>query len=179
MISRPASVAGTVLCSSVMGNPRRCFVGMEGYGNLVRRRAHERIEAAGAVERMQLIEAADMRFADEYLRHGAPTAALDHFLAQHRVVLDVELAVVKALAIEQRLRAHAERAPARRINEDLGARRPGVHLVPLMSGRFSCRHALRPPRRFATCVKPSVASRRAAPPEITPVSQQTTTGFSR
>ena len=55
--------------------------------------ASSAIELAGALQRMQLVAAADMHRADEDLRHGhAPVGALDHFVAPLAIASTVDFA---------------------------------------------------------------------------------------
>src|SRR5215467_257623 len=80
----------------------------------------QRVELAGAVERVQLVGAAHMRCADEDLRHGhASIGALDHSAATPWVAADVDLHECDSLAGEQRLGGLAIAAIAGGIDFDL------------------------------------------------------------
>jgi hypothetical protein len=70
-------------------------------------RAEQRVELAGAVERGQVVEAADVPIADPDLRHRATAAALDHLVAPLGVRHDVDLGPGLSLRCEQALRAVA------------------------------------------------------------------------
>src|SRR5579871_4487844 len=78
--------------------------------------AQQFVECAGLVERAQLVGAADVALADEDLRHRAPAGALDHLGPALRLVLEVDLGPLHALALEERAGARAEAAPAGRVH---------------------------------------------------------------
>src|SRR5512147_974749 len=55
------------------------------------RAGEQRIELARAVERHQVVVAADVHGADVDLRHGATPGALDHLDAPHGIEVDADL----------------------------------------------------------------------------------------
>src|SRR5687768_12434440 len=80
----------------------------------------QRVEAAGAIERGEVVVAADVPLTDVDLRDGAPAGALHHFLAARGLEVDADLLDLgHALRLEQPLGHQAERAHARRIHHDL------------------------------------------------------------
>src|SRR5665213_293474 len=89
------------LCSSVMERPR---VGMR-WGLRGRSgRRQQGIEAAGAIERGEVVIAADVALAYVDLRHGAPTGALHHLLAARGLEVDAHLLDLRdPLGLEQAL----------------------------------------------------------------------------
>src|SRR5215510_557406 len=83
----------------------------------------QRVKRAGPVERVQLVGAADVRCADEYLRHRhAAAGALDHLAAPLWIAADIDLHECNPLAGEQRLGGMAIAAIAGGIDFDLGHR---------------------------------------------------------
>src|SRR5581483_5388116 len=89
-----------------------------------RRKALERVgepivEPALALERGELVVAADMAPVDENLRNGAKAArALDHFVALGGVEADVDLDIVETLGPKQILRRPAISAKLRAVDEN-------------------------------------------------------------
>src|SRR2546428_568576 len=77
----------------------------------LRRREH-------ALERRQLVEAADRVSVDEDLRHRATAGARDEIGARRGVTAHVDLVVRDAARREEALRAQAERAVRRAIHLD-------------------------------------------------------------
>jgi hypothetical protein len=70
---------------------------------------------------MQIVTTADMRLADEGLRHGPPPPGpLDHLVPRGGVVRNLDLGEVRPLAGEQGLRSGAGAAPALRVDGDGG-----------------------------------------------------------
>ena len=68
-------------------------------------------QAAPAVERDQVVAAADMGLADEDLRHRAPAREVHHGGARLRVAVDADLLdLLDALGLEDLLGANAVRA---------------------------------------------------------------------
>src|SRR5262249_41075593 len=83
--------------------------------------AQQGVELAGALERLQIVIAPNVRLTDENLRHGhLPVGALDHFIAQFPVAADIEFLECNALALEQRFRSGAVGAVAGGVNFDGG-----------------------------------------------------------
>src|SRR5688572_23611510 len=83
-----------------------------------------RIEASDAVERVEVVEAADVRLADPDLRDRAATTGLArHLLAQRHAPGNVDLLEAYAFVPEQLLRHVAVGAEHRRVDRDLGHRR--------------------------------------------------------
>src|SRR4051794_33712566 len=77
----------------------------------------QRIELAGALQRMQVVAAADVRFTDENLRHGpAAVRASHHFGAARAFHAHVDLEELDALALQQRFGGAAIAAPGRGID---------------------------------------------------------------
>ena len=87
----------------------------------VRRAAQQRIEPAGAVERDQVVEAADVGLADVDLRHRAPPGLGHHLDAARGLEVDPHLRDVRhALRVQEALRPDAVRAHGRRVHHDWG-----------------------------------------------------------
>src|SRR5579872_6548387 len=81
----------------------------------------QRIELTGLVEGIEIVAAADMGRADEYLRKcAASVGARDHLLAFVPVGADVDLMKAYALTAEQFLGVEAIRAVANGIDIDSG-----------------------------------------------------------
>jgi len=78
------------------------------------------VEPAFGIEFEKVVATADMRAVDENLRHGVPTRSFRHGLPVRRIRLDVDLVPLQPLLLEELLRAIAEGAPTRRVEEDLG-----------------------------------------------------------
>ena len=79
--------------------------------------ADQPVESAGAIQRHQLVTAADMLSVDEDLRHGGPAiGALDHFLTLPAITPDIDFIVVLFLAFEQGFRPDAVGAPGLGVN---------------------------------------------------------------
>src|SRR5690348_7765678 len=82
------------------------------------RAREERLEAAAAVERDQLVAAADVDVTDEDLRHRPAVREAHHVLALVGLEVDADLVdLLDAALLEERLGAQA-----------VGARRRAVHL---------------------------------------------------
>ena len=75
-------------------------------------------EQSRAVERRELVVAADDVPVDQDERNGPPMPEIPHGLAESGVVVERHLVEVEAARIEQRLGADAESAPLRRIEND-------------------------------------------------------------
>src|SRR6476646_6357153 len=104
---------GAFWLSSAMGSSLRKRNG--GRGRETRRRAEpaglpgrrlwrdgeERLEAAGAVERDQVVAAADVGIADEDLRHGVAAGELDHGRALGGALVDPDLVELLDPALAQ------------------------------------------------------------------------------
>ena len=74
------------------------------------RRVQKRIELALAFERVEIVAAADMLVADEDLRHRACAVGLVfHFLAGVGIHEHVDFVERRALLLQKRLGAHADR----------------------------------------------------------------------
>src|SRR6478609_2965581 len=117
-------------------------------------RLQQRIEASGAVERHQLVAAADMPAADENLRHrGASARAADRLLALGGAMRRVDLAERHVLAAEQVHGARAVGTPWLSVDFDLGHR----GLLPVTESGFGADRARCPQRRrrSAPCRTPS------------------------
>src|SRR5215212_1186564 len=96
--------------------------------------------------------------ADENLRHCAPAAAQSHFGALVGRGLHVDLFDRDVFRAEQTARALAVWTPARGVHDHRGLR----HQAALVTGRFSARHAAKPPRSANALVKPWTLSWRTA-----------------
>src|SRR5258708_10880836 len=119
---------------------------------LLRRRPCRReqaLEAARLIERSQFIGAADVMAVNEDLRHRAPPAALDHLGAPLRVLLDADLLVAGALALEEPLRARAVGAPGGGVHFDQRCRHVLGSAAANRGPRAGARHARRSVRRAA------------------------------
>src|SRR5690606_3271262 len=124
-----------------------------------------------AVERGQIVVAANVAIADENLRHGAAPASLHHLLALGGLFVHLNLVNLNPLAREQRASALTIPAPCGRVHDDL---RRIAHQAfpflpsPLTSGKFSCRQLCSPPRRVTIFVNPALFNARAAWAEAKP-----------
>src|SRR5258708_5786231 len=115
-----------------------------------------------------------MLVADEYLRNRASIAARNHFLAQLRVVLDVDFAELQILLSQETLGSLAVRTPVRHIHHHGGLGHFELPLPPgevFAKGRFSFTQAFKPPCKLNTLAKPSFMSVRAPLAPFTPLSQ--------
>ena len=80
-ISAPPAAASPIACSSAARIRRRIDPGVRLEERDPGHRGEQIVEAAVAVERHEVVAAADMMLADEDLRHGGPPVrALDHLL---------------------------------------------------------------------------------------------------
>src|SRR5690242_16986671 len=79
--------------------------------------AQQRIETAGNVELVNIIEATHVTLADENLRHRAATAATDHLRAPLRQLLDVDLFDTGSLARQQSARLMAVGTPGLAVHQ--------------------------------------------------------------
>src|SRR3981081_3300559 len=123
-----------------------------------------------------------MLVADENLRNRAPIAARNHFLAQLRIVLDIDFGENNILPGQQTLGALAVRTPIRHVHCHGGLGHFELPLPPgevFANGKLSFTHAFKPPCRLNTLVKPSFMSVRAPLAPLTPLSQYVITFFSR
>src|SRR5665213_2935668 len=85
------------------------------------------IELAGALERIQIVAAADMRLADKNLRYGhLSIGSLDHGLALLPVSADIDLIIGCALLFQQGLGGSAIGAIAGGVDINRGHRFLGV-----------------------------------------------------
>src|SRR5687767_3312178 len=126
--------------------------------------AEERIEAARAVERGEVVVSADVALADVDLRDGAPSRALHHLLAALGLEVDAHLLDFDALRLEQPLGHEAERAHAGRVHQHLRHRYRST-------GRLACCHAATPPLRKKTLANPERRrNRQAVPARVAPLS---------
>ena len=75
-------------------------------------RGEQLVEPALALEAPELGVAADRPAVDQDLRHGPAAGQVVQLRAERRVVVEVDLLVLEAARVEQRLRAHAVAAPA-------------------------------------------------------------------
>src|SRR5713101_3671679 len=81
--------------------------------------AEQRIELAGLVERVEIVEAAHMGRADENLRHRhASVRARHHVASPFRIAADVDLGELDSLVRQQPYGGVAIRAVAGRVNLD-------------------------------------------------------------
>ena len=115
-----------------------------------------------------------MLVADEYLRNRASIAALNHFLAQLRVVLDIDFAELHLLLSEETACSLAVRAPVRDVQRHGGLSHFELPLPPgevFAKGKLSFTQAFKPPCKLNTLVKPSFISVRAPLAPFTPLSQ--------
>src|SRR5258708_27969187 len=99
-----------------------------------------------------------MLVADEYLRNRASIAARNHFLAQLRVVLDVDFAELQILLSQETLGSLAVRTPVRHIHHHGGVGHLELSLPPgqgFANGRVSFSQAIQPPRTMNTLSKPT------------------------
>jgi len=114
-----------------------------------------------------------MLVADEYLRNRASIAARNHFLAQLRVVLDVDFAELHILLCQETTGSLAVRTPVRHVQCHCGL----SHFEPLppcevfAKGKLSFTQAFKPPCKLNTLVKRSFISVRAPLAPFTPLSQ--------
>src|SRR5487761_2550054 len=135
----------------------------------------QRIELAGAIERGQIVETADVNLADIDLRHGAPAGFLYHLVAACRVEVDADfLDLGDAFRLEQHLGALTERTHGGAVHAD----RRHECASYFCTGRPACCQATKPPLRLTTLVKPCFRSAAAAVVERLPVAQYTITGLS-
>src|SRR5687768_7130722 len=82
-----------------------------------RRTVQQWIELAVVLKGVEVVAAADMKRANENLRHGVPAiGALDHLSAQGAVARYVNLVKGHALLLEQRLGVEAKRAVRRGVD---------------------------------------------------------------
>src|SRR5258708_24670715 len=89
-----------------------------------------------------------MLVADEYLRNRASIAARNHFLAQLRVVLDIDFAELHLLLSEQTTGSLAVRAPVRDVQRHGGVGHFELPLPPravFPQGQLSFSPPFRPP----------------------------------
>jgi len=114
-----------------------------------------------------------MLVADEYLRNRASIAARNHFLAQLRVVLDIDFAELHILLSQETTGSLAIRAPARHVQRHggLGHFEPLPPAEVFAKGKLSFTQAFKPPCKLNTLVKPSFISVRAPLAPFTPLSQ--------
>src|SRR4051794_17102946 len=97
------------------------------------------IELAFAIEGDEVIEAADVPFSDEDLRHGAAARPLNHLHAPRRIRIDADLVdLLDTLGTQQPFGVDAVGAIAGRVHHDLPAHR-------LSTGRPALRQARIPP----------------------------------
>src|SRR5688572_29375668 len=90
-------------------------------GSRTSRAPKHRIELAGAVERVEIVAAADRLAVDEDLRDPGPSfRLLRHFDPLARLHHDVYLLELNALLIEELLGPRAIGAPGAGINDDFG-----------------------------------------------------------
>src|SRR5690606_12998097 len=83
--------------------------------------AEQRVQLAFALERVKLVRSADVRLADEYLRHRAGAGcAPQHLVALRTAQGDIVFGIVDIFLIEQALGANAVSASEFRIDVDLG-----------------------------------------------------------
>src|SRR5690606_32361731 len=108
---------GACACSVMDGS----FGGRERCVALGRTRSgKQRHEPALAVERGQVVEAADVALADEDLRHGAPAGLLDHLVTAHGIEVDPDLLdLLDAALLQKHLGALAIRAHRGGVHDDL------------------------------------------------------------
>ena len=124
------------------------------------------IEAARAIERMQVIATADMALADKNLRNRPPTRLRNHFLLAIRVLIDVNLVDVgNAFGAQQRLGPLAVGTPIRCIHLDFG------HDDYFSTGRPAAFQAVNPPLKLTTLAKPCFFKIAIAPPARWPLAQ--------
>src|SRR5664280_23087 len=148
-------------------------------GRRLCRAGEQRLEAAGAIERDQLVAAADMRVADEDLRHGVAMRQLDHRLAFGRPLVDADLVDrLDAALRQQRLRAQAVGAASgaehlHGLHRDSQA---AAAVAVFSTGRLAARQALRPPASTRVSAKRSLFSTATARCARAPVAQTTTSG---
>lgn len=115
-----------------------------------------------------------MLVADEYLRNRAAIAARNHFLAQLRVVLDIDFAELHLLPSQKTTGSLAVRTPVRDVQRHGGLSHFELPLPPVevfARGRLSFTQAFKPPCKLNTLVKPSFISVRAPLAPFTPLSQ--------
>ena len=115
-----------------------------------------------------------MLVADEYLRNRASIAARNHFLAQLRVVLDIDFAELHILLSQETTGSLAVRTPVRHVHRHGGLGHFELPLPPgevFAKGKFSFTQAFKPPCKLNTLVKPSFISVRAPLAPFTPLSQ--------
>jgi DNA repair protein RecO (recombination protein O) len=77
-------------------------------------------QKARAVERRELVIAADRLAVDRHERHRPSATQVVHALAEARIVIERHLLVGEAASFEQRLRTDAVAAPFRRVEADPG-----------------------------------------------------------
>jgi len=114
-----------------------------------------------------------MFVANEDLRNRAALAARKHFLARFLIRFDIDFAENHLLLPQQALGSLAVRTPIRYVNGDNRLRHFGALLLleVFVSGKLSFTHALSPPCRLNTLVKPSFIKVRAALAPSAPLSQ--------
>src|ERR1700677_4545082 len=123
-----------------------------------------------------------MPVADENLRNRASIAACNHFLAQLRLILDIDFAEHHILLSQQSLGSLAVRTPVRDIHCHRGLSHFELPLPPcevFVRGRLSFSQAFKPPCRLNTLVNPSFISTRAPFAPLVPLSQYVITFLSR
>src|SRR5205823_12512192 len=80
----------------------------------------ELVEATFPVEAPELGVSADRPAVDQDLGYRPPERLSEHRLPEGRVVVERDLLVCEPAGVEERLRAHAEAAPARRVDLNPG-----------------------------------------------------------
>src|SRR6185369_3860548 len=135
------------------------------------RAGEKRLEAAAAVERDQLVAAADVDVADEDLGHRPAVRHANHVLALVGLEVDADLIdLLDAALLQKRLGAQAIRARRGAVHLD------GQHQAVFSVGRFAARQAAKPPASAVEFSKPSFFSTATARGARAPVGQTTTTG---
>src|ERR1700722_12501146 len=123
-----------------------------------------------------------MLVADENLRNRASIAACNHFLAQLRLILDIDFVEHHILLSQESLGSLAVRTPVRDVHGH-GRRTHFELLLPpvevFVKGRLSFNQAFKPPCRLNTLVNPSFISTRAPVAPLVPLSQYVMTLLSR
>ena len=79
----------------------------------------QRVEAARCIEFVNVVGTPDVTRADEYLRYGPTTAALEHLLALLGLSFDVDLLIGDTFGLEQRASPFAIRTPGFDVHDDL------------------------------------------------------------
>src|SRR5471030_1369578 len=122
----------------------------------------------GLIERIQIVETADVGVADVNLRHGAAAGLLHHQRALVRVEVDADFFNRgHALGFQQALGAHAIRADGGGVHRYVGSHHQSFaifisHYYLLTKGMPAPFQAATPPSRLTTSAKPALASRPAA-----------------